>query len=103
VISAERSDARHERWLLLSPAITTAIAACVYLVTLQREIGWWDAAELSLQAHLVGTTHPPGYPVHTLLGKVFGLLVADPGLATNLPAPAAARWRSGSPASWCCA
>ena len=46
-------------------------------------MGFGDSAELALQAHSLGVTHPPGYPVHTLLGKLVGLIVSDPAIATN--------------------
>jgi len=67
------------------PAILTAASSfVVYLLTLEREVGWGDAGELSLQAYLLGVTHPTGYPLHTLLGKLFTLFVSEPGVATNL-------------------
>lgn len=66
------------------PALTGSLALIMYLVTLIREPGWGDAAELSLAAYRLGPTHTPGYPVHSMLGKVLMLLIPDPGIATNL-------------------
>ncbi|UCE60583.1 MAG: DUF2723 domain-containing protein [Phycisphaerales bacterium] len=60
------------------------MSLAIYLATLSRDVGIGDSAELSLQAFKLGVTHPPGYPVHTVLGKVCGLLIADPALATNV-------------------
>jgi len=56
----------------------------IYLLTLVPEVNWGDSAELSLQAYQLGVTHPPGYPVHTLLGKLFTLFFQEPALATNV-------------------
>ncbi len=56
----------------------------VYLLTLRSDIGLGDAAELSLQAQALGVTHPPGYPVHTFLGKLFTLAISDGAVATAL-------------------
>ena len=67
--------------LALFPA---SISFYIFFQTLIREVGWGDAGELSLQAYLLGVTHPPGYPLHTLLGKLFTLYISKPELATNL-------------------
>ena len=56
----------------------------IYLATLRPEFDWGDSAELTLQAYQLGVTHPPGYPVHTFLGRLFILLFGDPMVATNL-------------------
>ena len=65
------------------PLLTAGTSLAVYLLTLTPEIDWGDSAELCLQAHQLGVTHPPGYPVHTFLGKFFGLFISDPAIATN--------------------
>ncbi len=66
------------------PALLSAgVCLVVYALTLSPEVGSGDSAELSLQAWQLGVTHPPGYPVHTFLGKLFGLLIRDPAQATN--------------------
>ena len=64
--------------------LAALVCLVVYGLTLVPEVGWGDPAELALQAHQLGVTHPPGYPVHTILGRLFGLLIPDPALATNL-------------------
>ena len=69
-------------WLV--PLLTAALTLAVYVATLTPEVDWSDAAELALQAHQLGVTHPPGYPVHTLLGKLLSLAVDEPAVATNL-------------------
>ncbi|MCK6552561.1 DUF2723 domain-containing protein, partial [Myxococcota bacterium] len=46
----------------------------VYVRTLHPSIPGGDGGELVLAAHHLGVAHPPGYPLFTLLGKLFTLL-----------------------------
>lgn len=64
--------------------LPAGISGLVYALTLIREVSWGDAAELALQANQLGITHPPGYPVHTILGWLFNLVFDDPAMATNI-------------------
>ena len=54
-----------------------------------------DCAELSLQAYQLGVTHPPGYPLHTVLGKALTLFFAEPAFATHLLSAACTSLRAG--------
>jgi len=65
------------------PLVPAAIALAAYAYTLSPEVGAGDAAELALQAKLLGVTHPPGYPVHTFLGYLLTFLFDEPARATN--------------------
>lgn len=78
-------------------AILTVVATSllVYWLTLAPEVGWSDSAELALRAHQLGVTHPPGYPLHTLLGKLFMLLVGEPAVGTNLLSAVSASLAAG--------
>ena len=78
------ADARHNRATWLAASIPSLVSLAVYVATLRPEFDWGDSAELTLQAYQLGVTHPPGYPVHTFLGKLFILLFADAMVATNL-------------------
>jgi len=60
------------------------LSLTVYRATLLPEVEWGDSAELALQAYQLGVTHPTGYPVHSLLGKLFALGAGDPTLGVNL-------------------
>lgn len=51
-----------------------AAALIVYAFTLYRTVPGGDSGELILVAHTLGVAHPPGYPLFTLLGKLFSLL-----------------------------
>lgn len=63
---------------------TSLLSLVVYYLTLVPEVDWLDSAELSLQAYQLGVSHPPGYPVHALMGKALNLVVSEPAIATNL-------------------
>ena len=68
----------------LAPLLAAWLALAAYGVTLVREPVWGDGAEFGLQIYQLGVTHPPGYPVYILLGKLTNLLVPEPALAANL-------------------
>lgn len=46
----------------------------IYLKTLSPTIFWGDSAELVTVAATLGIAHPTGYPLYTLLGKLFTFL-----------------------------
>ena len=54
----------------LMAILSAVITFMLYLLTLVPEVGWGDSAELSLVAYQLGLTHPPGYPLHSILGKL---------------------------------
>lgn len=75
--------------------LTACFALLVYRLTLIREAEMSDPAELALQAYQLGLTHPPGYPLHTLLGFIFTRFIAEPALATNLLSASCASLATG--------
>jgi hypothetical protein len=57
----------------------------LYVSTLCPTVYWYDSAEFATAAALLGIPHPPGYPVYTLLGKLYVLLTpGEPAFAVNL-------------------
>lgn len=69
----------------IAAAVIPAVGAlALYLRTLIWEAGWGDSAELALASYQLGLTHPPGYPLYTLLGKLASLFFADPAVGVNL-------------------
>ena len=62
----------------------TAATFFLYLATLIPEVGWGDSAELSLVSYQLGLTHPPGYPLYSILGKAASTFFTDPAIGTNL-------------------
>jgi len=47
----------------------------VYLLTVYPTVGTEDSGELIVSAANLDIAHPPGYPLHTLLGKLFTILI----------------------------
>ena len=58
----------------LAAIILWLIIFSVYLKTLAPTVGFIDSGELSTVALTLGVAHPTGYPLFTLLSKVFSLL-----------------------------
>ncbi|HLU38863.1 MAG TPA: DUF2723 domain-containing protein, partial [Planctomycetota bacterium] len=58
----------------------------LYATTACRTVYVGDAPEIALAAATFGVPHPPGYPLHALLGGLFVRLVpaGDPALRANL-------------------
>jgi dolichyl-phosphate-mannose-protein mannosyltransferase len=48
----------------------------VYLATLSPTVNGGDSGELITVAHVMGVAHPPGFPLHSVLAKLFTLLPA---------------------------
>jgi tetratricopeptide (TPR) repeat protein len=62
-----------------------AIATAVYTILAGSGVVWMDAGELSAAAFTLGGAHPPGHPVHSLLGKLAALLpIGEIGFRVNL-------------------
>ncbi|MEW6104051.1 MAG: DUF2723 domain-containing protein [bacterium] len=56
----------------------------VYLHTLTPTVGFHDSGELITCAWTLGIAHPPGYPLYTLLGKVFITLIPIGNIAFRM-------------------
>src|SRR5579872_2275646 len=66
-------------------ALAGGLAFLVYGLTLQPSVGGGDSGELVAAACARGVAHPPGYPLHALLGGLFALLpVGSPAWRVNL-------------------
>ena len=72
-VRAER-QARAEAVALPVSLAVFALSAAVYFRTLHPTIPGGDGGELITAASTLGIAHPPGYPLMTLLGKLFTLL-----------------------------
>jgi len=78
-------DARAtKKWDSLAAAALGAGFFLLYGLTLCRTVFWYDSAELVTAAVTLGITHPPGYPLYTLLGHLFTWLPLEPAIAVNL-------------------
>lgn len=50
-----------------------AVAAFVYLSTMQRTVSWWDCGEFISTTYKLEVPHPPGNPTFQLIGRIFTL------------------------------
>jgi hypothetical protein len=73
-----------KNWDSLAAAGLGAAFLTLYALTLCHTVYWYDSAELTTAAVTLGVTHPPGYPLYTLLGHVFTWLPVEPATAVNL-------------------
>lgn len=53
--------------------LTFAIAAVVYLLTIEPTASWWDCGEYIATAFKLQVGHPPGAPLFQMLGRFFSL------------------------------
>lgn len=58
--------------------IVFAVAAIVYLLTIESSASFWDCGEFITQAYKLEVGHPPGAPVFMLVGNLFTQLAKDP-------------------------
>ncbi|PIV53793.1 MAG: hypothetical protein COS17_01985, partial [Elusimicrobia bacterium CG02_land_8_20_14_3_00_37_13] len=57
----------------------------VYLYTMFPTIApYRDAGEMATVIHTLSVAHPPGYPLYTLIGKIFVLLIPFGNVAYRL-------------------
>ncbi|MEW6104354.1 MAG: DUF2723 domain-containing protein [bacterium] len=56
----------------------------VYLHTLTPSVGLHDSGELITVAYTLGIAHPPGYPLYTLLGKLWTTIIPIGSIAFRM-------------------
>jgi len=61
-------------------------SSIVFLLTVQPTLSFWDCGEFLACAFTLSTPHPPGAPLHILVGKIFTMFptATDIGLRMNL-------------------
>ena len=70
---------KHAAWL------ASACLAAYYALSASRDLSLYDSGELALAAVQLGLGHPPGQPLHTLLGHLFAVITAQvPLIGVNL-------------------
>jgi len=69
----------------LMDGLTFFISLAVYLATLQKDVLPADNGEFQLTVTMLGILHQPGFPLYTLVGKLFTLLpFGTPALRLNM-------------------
>jgi len=63
-----------KRHLKICPFIAFLFPLIVYLYTLNPGIGFIDAGELVTVCRTLGIAHPTGYPLFTIIGRIFSFL-----------------------------
>ena len=63
-----------------------AVVLAVYMATLSPTIAGGDSGELVAEGCILGTAHPPGYPLFTLLGYAISRYTYIKGLSEGSPA-----------------
>jgi len=74
------------KWInRIAGAIVFLFAFIVYAITVQPTMSFWDCGEFLACAFTVGVPHPPGAPLHILVGRIFTMLpiASDIGLRMN--------------------
>ncbi len=65
--------------------IPLVLPLCVYISTLSPTVGLIDSGELTVVCKTLGVAHPTGYPLYTILGRLFSLIpVKDIAWRINL-------------------
>lgn len=62
---------RFERWV---GGAVVVVPLAGYLLTLSPSVGFIDSGELAAVVMTLGVAHPTGYPLFTILGRVFSML-----------------------------
>ncbi|MFA7141359.1 MAG: DUF2723 domain-containing protein, partial [Proteiniphilum sp.] len=58
--------------------VVFAVAAVVYLLTVESTASFWDCGEFITSAYKLEVGHPPGAPFFMLVGNLFTQLAHDP-------------------------
>ncbi|MBS1492298.1 MAG: DUF2723 domain-containing protein [Bacteroidetes bacterium] len=59
-------------------------ATVIYIMTVQPTLSFWDCGEFIACAFTVGVPHPPGAPLHTLVGKIFTMIPTSPDIGLRM-------------------
>jgi len=60
------------------------VTLVVYTLTKAPTLSFWDCGEFITASYVLGIPHPPGYPLYTLMGRVFSILPLFADIATRV-------------------
>jgi hypothetical protein len=61
--------------------LTFAIAAFVYISTMEPTVSFWDCGEFIATSYKLQVGHPPGAPMFLMIGRIFSLFAAPENVA----------------------
>ncbi len=64
--------------------IVFAVAAIVYLLTIEPTASFWDCGEFITSAYKLEVGHPPGAPIFMLVGNLFTQFTQDPSQVAKM-------------------
>jgi len=56
----------------------------IYIMTVQPTLSFWDCGEFIACAFTLSVPHPPGAPLHTLIGKIFTMFPTSPDIGLRM-------------------
>src|SRR5690625_7984674 len=68
-----------KKWNQLIGIILFIIASSIYLLTMERELSFWDCGEFIVSASKLGVTHAPGAATFQLIGALWSTLAFGDG------------------------
>ncbi|MFH0930397.1 MAG: DUF2723 domain-containing protein, partial [Candidatus Zixiibacteriota bacterium] len=72
-------------YLFLCAGLIFFFSGVIYLLTLSPTLSFIDTGELATACYTLGIAHPTGYPLYTLIGRIFTLLsLGTPIFSLNL-------------------
>ena len=62
---------KNNRYKIAISIVVFLIINLIYLFSISPDYQWGDGIELTISANKLGISHPTGYPLYTMLGKLF--------------------------------
>jgi len=72
MLSAKRSQVHRLRWV--GGVLAVVLPFSLYLLDISPYVGRADTFEFQVVAPTLGVAHPSGYPLYTLIGKLFSMI-----------------------------
>jgi hypothetical protein len=73
-----------ERRSAVTAAVAFLVVIAVYLCTMMPGPAFMDTGEFQTVTYVLGIAHPTGYPLYTIIGKLFGTLLPIGGWAWRM-------------------